>query len=508
MSPAWCVATMAERASSISLQFFEGAIWTAARNLLQVVLSLTALAVVARELGPHAYGVFGIAMLVISVAEMITGGALTDSIVQRKDLDSGHVDATFWLSSGLAIVFGALIAAFAEPLARLAGGSQATEVLTVLACLLPITVGSRVPMALLARDLRFRTSSQIGALATILSCGTGIVLALRGTGIWTLVVMEAVRSSVNLVGAFVAVQWRPRRRGRWQHLRELSRFNAGTLATYAVGYADLLLPRLLVSHLMGAQTLGLFMLAARVPTELSQLLTAPLHGVATAACARAQETREELHRLIVGMYKTSRLLVFPTFLGMAALAPYLIPLLFGPRWAPAVPAIQILMLGGLRSATGAFNTAILFGVGHVQAPLILFGAGCLLQVILFPALASWGLMGAAIAMLGRQFGNWPLACLLINRATGLSIWRQVEGGTSILVAAGATASLVWATARLLEPILPITAVILVSVFVGAMGYLAALRLLAPATLRTATALTGAFLRRDRSKVEAILSQTH
>jgi PST family polysaccharide transporter len=121
-------------------------------------------------------------------------------------------------------------------------------------------------MALLARDLPFRTSSQIGALATALSCGTGIVLALRGTGIWTLVVMEAVRSSVNLVGAFVAVQWWPGRRGRWRHLRELSRFNAGTLATYAVGYADLLLPRLLVSHLMGAQTLGLCMLAARVPT--------------------------------------------------------------------------------------------------------------------------------------------------------------------------------------------------------------------------------------------------
>ena len=95
MSPAWCVATMAERASSISLQFFEGAISTAVCNLLQVMLSLTALAVVARELGPHAYGVFGIAMLVISVAEMITGGALTDSIVQRKDLDNGHVDATF-----------------------------------------------------------------------------------------------------------------------------------------------------------------------------------------------------------------------------------------------------------------------------------------------------------------------------------------------------------------------------------------------------------------------------
>ena len=57
-------------------------------------MSLTALAVVARELDPQACGIFGIAMLVISVAEMVTGGALTSSIGQRKDLDNGHFDAT------------------------------------------------------------------------------------------------------------------------------------------------------------------------------------------------------------------------------------------------------------------------------------------------------------------------------------------------------------------------------------------------------------------------------
>lgn len=492
--------------SSISLRFFEGVIWTAARNLLQLMLSLTALAVVARELGPQAYGVFGMAMLVIGVAEMLVGGALTDSLVQRKDLSDGHIDATFWLSSASALVLGALIAVFALPLARLAGGAQAADVLSVMACLLPVTVGSRVPMALLARDLRFRAVSQIGALATILSCGTGIVLALRGGGIWTLVVMEAVRGGVTLVGAFVVVRWRPGRRGRWQHLRELSRFNVGTLATYSVGYADLLLPRLLVSHLMGAQALGLYMLATRVVSELSHLLTDPLRTVAMAACARLQDAREELQRIVLGLYRTSRLVVFPVFLGMAALAPYLIPWLFGPRWESAVPAIQILMLGGLRLATGAFNTAILFGVGHVRSPLFLFGAGCLLHAILIPALAPWGVVGVSIAMLGRQFGNWPLACWLIERATGLSAWRQICGGTALLLAAATMAIIVGLLALFLEPRLPVAAVVLVSIVAGAILYVAVLRVSSPSTLRAATALIAAFVRRDRSKLEAVLTR--
>lgn len=498
---------MAEPSASISLQFFEGAAWTAGRNLLQVVLSVVALAIVARELGPENYGVYGIAMLVIMVAEMLAGMSLTEAIVQRKELNDGHIDATFWLSLAASVSIGALIVVFAELFAGLAGSTQAADVLTVLACLLPIRVGSAVPMALLERHLRFRVKSQVGALATILSCGSGIVLALSGAGIWTLVIMEAVSSMVNLVGSFLAVRWRPGRRGRWRHLCETASFNTNTLVAYAVGYADMLVPRILVSHLLGVQTLGVLMLADRVYTELFRLLTAPLASVAMAACARAQDVRDELHRVILGLYRTSRLILFPACLGVVALAPYLIPWLFGPRWAAAVPATQILILGGLRLATGAFNTAILFGVGRVQSSLLLFAMGLLLHVVLIPALAPWGIVGVSIALLLRDFGDWPLACLLIKRATGLSVRRQIKGGMPVLFAATAMAILVWWIAPLLEPWLPLPGVLVVGALTGAIGYVAALRVVAPATLRTATALVAAFVRRDRVRLETVLAQT-
>jgi O-antigen/teichoic acid export membrane protein len=107
---------MSEPAGSIALRFFEGALWTMARNLLQVALSLAALTVVARELGPSTYGLFGVAMLVYGVAEMIGGGAFTDSIVQRKQIDPGHLDATFWLTALLAGALACLMMVFSAPL--------------------------------------------------------------------------------------------------------------------------------------------------------------------------------------------------------------------------------------------------------------------------------------------------------------------------------------------------------------------------------------------------------
>jgi O-antigen/teichoic acid export membrane protein len=497
---------MVEPAASVALRFFEGALWTTARNLLQALLSLAALAVVARELGPATYGLFGVAMLVYSAAELACGGALTDSIVQRKDVEPGHLDATFWLSTGLALGVGALMAWGNDLLAQLAGDGNAALVLAALAALLPLAVAARVPMAILARDLQFKTIAQIGALATILSCATGIALALGGAGIWSLAAMEAVRAVATSIGAFLAVAWRPGKRGRARHLQDLWRFNTGMLATYSLGYADLYLPRLLVSHLLGAQALGLFMLAMRVYGELSRLLTDPLHGVAMATCARLQDAVEELRRSVLGLYSASRIVVFPVFLGMAAVAPWWIPLLFGPRWTAAVLALQLLMLGGVRLGTGAYNSAILLGTGHVRASAMLFAAGCAVSLLAFPLLAPWGVAGAAVAVLIKQFAVWPLAMRWIGSATGLKASQQLAGTAAPLVAAVFAALSIHGTSHGLQAALGPGAATALAIAVGATVYLALLRVLAPHACRTVLALLRAFARRDRERLEALLAR--
>lgn len=497
---------MPDPAPSIALRFFEGALWTTGRNLLQVALSLVALTIVARELGPSTYGLFGVAMLVYGIAEMVCGGAFTDSIVQRREIDPGHLDATFWLTMLLAAVAAGLMIGFSAPLAALAGHGDATDVVMALGVVLPMAVAARVPMALLTRDLRFKATAQVGAAATIASCTLGITVALRGGGIWTLVAMEALRVLVTLIGAYLAVAWRPRWRGRWQHLRDLWRFNVGVLLTYSIGYADLHLPRLLVSHLLGPQALGIFMLATRVYGDLSRLLTEPLHGVAMSTCARLQDAAAGMRRSVLGLYGASRLVVFPMYLGMAAVAPWWLPLLFGQRWQATVPVVQLLMLGGVRLATGAYNSAILLGTGHIRATALLFAAGCAASLLTFPLLASWGVAGAASAMLCRQFGTWPLALHCVRRATGIGVADQLSGTLPPLAAAATAAASIWALTSMLEALMTPIPATMTAIAVGAAVYLGMLRLLAPAALRQTSAVLRAFARKDRALLESLLAR--
>jgi PST family polysaccharide transporter len=187
-------------------------------------------------------------------------------------------------------------------------------------------------------------------------------------------------------------------------------------------------------------------------------------------------------------------------------APWWLPLLFGERWLSTVPAVQLLMLGGVRAATGAYNSAILLGTGHVAATALLFAAGCAASLLAFPLLAPWGVAGAAAAMLLRQFGTWPLALILVRRATGLRASDQLTGTLPTLAAAAMAAVSIWLLTRALEESMTAIPATIVAISAGSLVYLGMLRLLAPRTFGQVRALLLAVARRDRSQIETLLAR--
>jgi O-antigen/teichoic acid export membrane protein len=488
---------------------FRGALWNAAGSWTQVALNIAGIAVVARLLGPDTYGIVGLATIVTALAAMLCHGALTRSIVQYAQLREGHVDATFWLTTGLSTVAALVLVAAASPIAAWLGGPPDTAAaLRALAPLLPLSAATAVLAALLERDMRFRELATAGALSTAVANLTGVVVAIAGGGLWALVAMEAVRVATHLIALARSVEWRPGRRGRIAHLRELGRFNAQVLATQVLGHADELLPRALIGGLLGPQALGAYLIGRRVFDELSRLVTGPLAGVAMSATARARHDPALLHRIVLGLYRSASLIALPVFLGAAVLAPVGVPFVFGPQWSAAVPAIQLLLLSGMRTATGVFNVSILRGLGRADLPLWLIGTGLVLQAMLIPPLAAaWDVTGAVAAMLIRTIATWPLGCVFIRHASGLPVRRQVEAGAAALTAAVVMAAGVALLDQAWGPALAALPRLSAGVAAGAVLYVAVLALVSPATVRGAGGLVGAVLRRDDRALVAGLGES-
>jgi O-antigen/teichoic acid export membrane protein len=81
-----------------------------------------------------------------------------------------------------------------------------------------------------------------------------------------------------------------------------------------------------------------------------------------------------------------------------AVAPVLIPTVFGSQWVPAIPALQLVCLGTLATIPTRFLSSTIYAMGWARTGLILsaLGLGILLLAFLVLVLA-FGLTGAGLA---------------------------------------------------------------------------------------------------------------
>lgn len=411
-----------------------GAAWVALARWLNLILTVGALVVLARMLGPHAWGVYAAAMVPILMIQPVFEGALGEGIVRRRDLDRGHVDAAFWLGVTLAgVAFG--VCTLAAPL--LADGLNApgaAALLPPLAALLFLSAAAVVPEALLVRDLRQRP----GALAEIASAAagsaTGLIAAALDAGVWSLVAMEAVRASVRLVWVAIAARWAPGFALRWSHVKDLAGFNAVGGALRFVAALDRVVPRIAIGAVLGQEALGYFALAMRVYDQVSLLFVGPMNAMAFPAAARAKSDPQQLRALLLRAARVSSLISYPAFIGLAVVAPVFVPLAFGAEWTAAAAAIQVLSLLGLRTALASFNGGVLRGADRAMWLLGQSILGVALLAVLAPLAAPYGVTAVVGAMLVRSILTWPISVWGVRRLLNVTGKDLAQAGSAALFA--------------------------------------------------------------------------
>jgi len=152
-----------------------------------------------------------------------------------------------------------------------------------------------------------------------------------------------------------------------------------------------------LEHFVGIRAVGLFAAASTLTlmaTTLPVLLNSALlpyfseqHGL---------EAREPIHRVYRAMTGIVALLVAPACVGAAAIAPVLVPLLFGAEFADATPIAMVLLIPAGIGAVAASTTNLIYSTGKSAILLISNAVGLagtiLLALLVIP---RFGLMGAA-----------------------------------------------------------------------------------------------------------------
>ncbi len=344
-------------------------VWTAASAAAPRLLSFVTMAIVARILTPHDFGVFAVAItvhtLIFSIATLGVGIVLT-----RGDIDVDEVAPTI---AAIALISGVFLSlmmvAFATPIATTLGTPAAAGPLRVLAISLFLAGCFPVPVELLVRNFRTKELfvAQISGMipANLLL----LVLALGGTGAMAFAWSRVLEHLITGVLTYVFV-----RRWDWPRLnfrvaKRVLGFGLPVASASGLGAILANTDYAVVGHVLGAYHLGFYLIAFNVASWPGALLGATLMTIIVPTFSRLAHTPDGPRRAIVSGAQIVGLVSFPICALTMALARPLIVSVYSAKWAPAAPVLSTLSIYGAASILCTFFSYTVVSQGRTGALL-------------------------------------------------------------------------------------------------------------------------------------------
>ncbi|AFM16087.1 membrane protein involved in the export of O-antigen and teichoic acid [Mycolicibacterium chubuense NBB4] len=365
-------------------------------------------AVVARLLGPEKLGVFAYAVWCVTVAATVA--AMGIDLVQqrfipnlraegRNDEAEGLIGTTTRFSMMSTVVVGVVLFGYLYWPGRSAmeGGSEGSRdvILAVALTWFVCWKLSDLYLFYLRGEQRFGELARLSAVSALMKVAT------MALGAWLFGIPGALAGYIAGTVLPASRMFRLLRKKPSVDAalkREVIRFAlgswvAGVIGTLVFGRTQIVF----LEHYTGLGAVGMFAAAVTVAEMAVQL--PPL--LLSALLPRFSEQHGlGAHESMLRLYRTTTALIamviVPLCLGLAAIAPVLIPVLFGAEFADAIPVASVLLIAAAVSSLGVTTLYLLYSAGKTGLLVVSNGVGLAGTVALgFLLIPRFGLMGAA-----------------------------------------------------------------------------------------------------------------
>ncbi len=415
-----------QNAVSLTARATTGFFWTVGQTLGSKVVSMIGQVILARLLLPRDFGLVALSIIAVSFASVIRQTGIQQILVQRHKHFRRWANPAFWFELTVGTSTAILLAAF-SPIAAIVFHSRALVGLILVSALgAPLSAWFVIPSARLMIDMRFKAIAVVGIVCNCTATLMSVFLAWRGFGAYSFILPIPVTGAIRCFWlwrlAKPRINLNPQFR-RWKFLVGDSGFMIATgflnSVMYQAGY-------LALGLLYPKAAVGQFFFALNLSTQVGQLLSQNLGGVLLPALAKLQDNSA---RHAAALTRALRMLAFismPLCLLLAVVAKPLVVVVYGSKWLPAVPVLEIMALTAVINipsspATAAFQSqgrfALLFKWTALQTPVFL--------AAVFAGAWCGGGVGTAVAWLLFTLAASPIAIKLSLREG--ATWSGVLG---------------------------------------------------------------------------------
>ena len=340
---------MQDVAKNTKEKTLKGLFWGYMEKLGGEAVALIVSIVLARLLGPEAYGIIPLIVVFTSLLNVIVQGGFGSALIQKKNADQIDFSTVFYFQLALSgLLYLGMF--FAAPyIAQFYNNSYMTPMVRALSLSIIIGAVNNVQHAYVSKTMQFKKFFFASFTGTVLSGIVGVVLAfviidITGNpvlGAWALIAQKLTDHIIDTIFLWFTVKWRPKLVFSFKRLKGLFSYGWKILVSTFIDSVYKDINTLVIGKFYSSKDLSYYNKGNTYPKLIMGNLNTAIQHALFPAMSSHQDDIQKVKSMARRAMKTSSYLVFPAMMGLAAVGESFIYILLGVKWLPAVPFLWI-----------------------------------------------------------------------------------------------------------------------------------------------------------------------
>lgn len=347
---------------------FEAIRWAAIGIAGKVLLQFLQVVILARLLAPEEIGAMAISLSITAFIVVFVDIGISNAIISQQRISPVERTSLYWLNvlvgGGITLLFAVgspwVAAYYDEPVLR--------DVLLILSPYFLVFAGGQQLKVMAEKELMFGRLVGVELVAAVSGFAVTVGCAWAGYGVKSVALGLLLSALVftALAWRYLSMGWRPGLVFDLAEVRGYIRYGAYVLGNNFVsginGTADVFLG----GRIVGLGSLAGYSLSRDLMLNIGSVINAIVTRVGLPLMAKAQDSPEHLKFVYLKTLRMTASINMPIFMAVVVLAPEIVLVVFGGRWAEATPLLQWLAVWGMLRAIGQPVGSLIFAVGRAE----------------------------------------------------------------------------------------------------------------------------------------------
>ncbi len=395
--------------------------WVFFSQTASQIVGFISIIFLARLLLPEDFGLISMTNVITTLAYIFSGLGLGTTIIQRKYVDNLYISTAFWAT----LITGIFIFLFLVIISPIASSffkePRLKKIIIYSGFAFIFASCSAVHRAILRKKLNFKVISLIDLTSSIFSSILAVILAFLGFGVWSLVARGIAYEAIKVPFFWKYSKWKPSFAFHKESFKDLFGFSSYVLGSNFINYFDRNADNIIIGRFLGATLLGFYSLAYNIMLKPLQFISYAINNALYPALSKIQDNKELSKETYLKTIKMITYITFPMMGGLFVIAPEAIKVIYGPKWTPSIPILQILcFIGALQSIAATLGSIYLSqGRSQLMFKITIFTSPFLWLAFIIGI--RWGIVGVAVSYAIFYTLVWLISQSVANRLINLDI---------------------------------------------------------------------------------------